>query len=122
MGGVAATLDVTLPWPPSVNHYWAARGKGRYIAPHARAWHREAWSILRAHRCRYTGPVALYMFAYPPDRRRRDLDNLLKAVQDALVAARVIEDDYQVAELHVVRRPPEPPGRVRVVVEPIEPE
>jgi len=120
MGRVVATLDVTLSWPPSVNHYWAARGRGRYIAPHARAWHREAWAILQTQRCRYTGPVALYVFAHPPDRRKRDLDNVLKAIQDALVAAGVLQDDYQVVELHALRRPPEPPGRVRVVVEPIE--
>jgi len=121
MGQVATTMDVTLPWPPSVNHYWAAKGKGRYIAPHARAWHREAWAILQAQRLRYSDPVALYMLAYPPDRRRRDLDNLLKGILDALVAAGVLLDDYQVYELHIVRRPPERPGRVRVIVEPIEP-
>jgi crossover junction endodeoxyribonuclease RusA len=115
-----ATLDVVLPWPPSVNHYWAARRNRRYVSPHARAWHREAWAILQAQRCRYKGPVALYVMAYPPDRRRRDLDNLLKGILDALVGAGVLEDDYQVAEIHAVRRPPERPGKVRVMVEPIE--
>jgi len=120
--GRVATLDVTLPWPPSVNHYWAARGKGRYIAPHARAWHREVWAILKAQRVRYLDDVALYVFAYPPDRRRRDISNILKGIEDAMVKAGILLDDYQVAEIHVIRRPPERPGRVRVIVEPIEPE
>jgi len=103
-----------------VNHYWKARGKRRFLSQKARAWHEEVRLVLGAQRRRYMEPVALYIMAYPPDRRRRDLDNILKGVQDALVFAGVIEDDYQVAELHVLRRPPEPPGRVRVVVEPIE--
>jgi crossover junction endodeoxyribonuclease RusA len=113
-------LDVTLPWPPSVNHYWGARGRRRFLSAKARAWHEEAGVVLRAQRRRYKGPVALYVMAYPPDRRRRDLDNLLKGVLDALVGAGVLKDDYQVAEIHVARRPPERPGKVRVVVEPIE--
>jgi crossover junction endodeoxyribonuclease RusA len=78
------------------------------------------WAILQAQRRRYSGPVALRVFAYPPDKRRRDLDNILKGVQDALVAAGVLLDDYQVDEIHIIRRPPERPGRVQVIVEPIE--
>ncbi|UZX16542.1 RusA family crossover junction endodeoxyribonuclease [Thermus sp. PS18] len=114
------TLDITFPWPPSVNHYWAARGNGRYLSPQAKAWHKEAWALLKAQRVRFTGEVAVYLMAYPPDRRRRDLDNILKAVLDALVKAQVLEDDHQVAELHLVRRPPlGGGGKVRVVVEEI---
>ena len=59
-------LDVSLPWPPSVNHYWGARGHGRYLSPHARAWHKEAWAVLQAKKKHFAGEVALYVFAYPP--------------------------------------------------------
>jgi hypothetical protein len=31
--------------------------------------------------------------AYPPDKRRRDLDNILKCVNDALTHLKAIEDD-----------------------------
>ncbi len=113
-------LNVTLPWPPSVNHYWRARGKRRFLSQKARAWHEEVGVVLRAQRRRYGGPVALYIMAYPPDRRRRDLDNILKGIQDALVFAGIIKDDHQVAEVHVVRQTPARPGKVRVVVEPLE--
>lgn len=41
----------------------------------------------------------------PPDRRRRDLDNLLKAVLDSMQAAAVYYDDSQIDELLVIRRP-----------------
>ena len=112
-------LEATLPWPPSVNHYWAARGNGRYLSPRARAWHREAWVILRSSwRGRpMRGEVVVSIVLYPPDRRRRDIDNLLKAILDALVHAGVLRDDSQVAELHAVRREARRPGGVLVRVE-----
>ena len=124
MGGVSPrakpmALEATLPWPPSVNHYWAARGNGRYLAPHAQRWHKEAWAILRAtwRGKPMQGEVAVLLVLHPPDRRRRDLDNLLKAVLDALVHAGVLQDDSQVAELHAVRREARRPGGVLVRVE-----
>jgi len=112
-------LEVLLPWPPSVNHYWAARGRGRYLSPRAQAWHREAWAVLRAQKNGgpIKGPVAVTLVLHPPDRRRRDVDNVLKAVLDALVKGGVLRDDSQVEELHVVRRAPSPGGSVWLKVE-----
>jgi len=112
-------LEATLPWPPSVNHYWAARGNARYLAPHAQAWHREAWAILRAvwGAKPLTGPVAVTIVLHPPDGRRRDVDNVLKALLDVLVHGGVLQNDAQVEELHVVRRPPARPGKVMVRVD-----
>jgi crossover junction endodeoxyribonuclease RusA len=69
---------------------------------------------------RYSGEVAVYVFAHPPDRRKRDLDNITKALLDALVGAGVLKDDHQVAVLYVERRPFERPGKVRLVVGAIE--
>jgi crossover junction endodeoxyribonuclease RusA len=86
-------LEVKLPWPPSVNHYWKARGSRRFISPIAKAWLDEAILLLRAARVRFDGPVKVSMFLSPPDRRRRDGDNLEKAVMDSLVKAGVIQDD-----------------------------
>jgi crossover junction endodeoxyribonuclease RusA len=39
--------------------------------------------------------------AFRPDNRRRDLDNLLKAVLDALTAAEVWDDDSQITDLRI---------------------
>jgi len=44
---------------------------------------------------RYSGPVVLNVRCYFPDARRRDGDNVLKSVQDALNGF-VYVDDYQV--------------------------
>lgn len=42
------------------------------------------------------GPVRVSVEFYPPDRRRRDCVNLLKALHDALELAEVVEDDAQI--------------------------
>jgi crossover junction endodeoxyribonuclease RusA len=113
-------IHATLPWPPSVNHYWKANGKRRYISPQARQWLEEAlWLLKQARNGRATirSEVAVRIVAYPPDRKKRDLDNLLKALLDALKKAEVIGDDHQVADLHMKRRASEKPGKVQVVVE-----
>ena len=43
------------------------------------------------------------ILAKPPDRRRRDLDNILKALLDSIVHAGVIEDDSQIDEIQITR-------------------
>jgi crossover junction endodeoxyribonuclease RusA len=115
-----SALKATLPWPPSVNHYWKSNGTRRYISPQARQWLEEAlWLLKQARGGRPTiqGEVAVRIVAYPPDHRKRDLDNLLKPILDALTKSGIIEDDYQVADLHMTRRASEKPGKVQVVVE-----
>jgi crossover junction endodeoxyribonuclease RusA len=116
-------IHATLPWPPSVNHYWKSSGKRRYISPQARQWLEEAlWLLTKARDTRPTiqGEVAVSITVYPPDRRKRDLDNLLKPILDALAKSGVIEDDYQVAGLHIERFCPEKPGRVEVLIDETE--
>jgi hypothetical protein len=46
-----------------------------------------------------TGPLELDVLLFPPDHRRRDLDNPLKAILDALEHAGLYADDAQVARL-----------------------
>lgn len=49
--------------------------------------------------------VGVEIQAFPPDSRRRDLDNALKAVCDGLQAGRLIVDDSQIDDLRIVRGP-----------------
>lgn len=58
--------------------------------------------------------LAVEVEAYPPDRRRRDLDNIGKALLDSLEAASVFEDDGQIDDLRIVRCDVAKPGRVVV--------
>lgn len=53
-----------------------------------------------------SGPVAVMLDFYPPDRRKRDLDNQFKCLFDSIVNAGCIEDDACITELHAYKREP----------------
>ena len=54
-------------------------------------------------------PVELYIELYPPDRRRRDVDNSLKCLLDAFTHGGLYEDDSLIHKLIVVKREIMPP-------------
>lgn len=105
-------LTLTLPWPPSVNALYATVHGRRVLSKAGREYHQAvhksvvmqvgrnpcaANSLFGLARVAYTAEV------YPPDRRRRDLSNLVKALEDALTYAKVWDDDSQVDRLTIVR-------------------
>jgi len=45
----------------------------------------------------------LELYIYPPDKRRRDIDNLCKGAIDSLQFSEVIVDDFYIDELYVKR-------------------
>ncbi len=112
-------MRLTLPWPPSVNHYYRRVGPRTLISRKGREYRREVCGLLAQggnHEPPTTGRIALAMDAFPPDRRRRDLDNLLKAAQDSLAHGGVYEDDSQIDLLAVRRRDPVKNGRVQIQI------
>ncbi len=118
------SLMLVLPFPPSVNHYWcwvpARLGGGMRVGARGKAFRREVIAIAHGQRARpFGGALAVTIDAFPPDRRRRDGDNLLKATLDALEAAHVFHDDAQVKRLTVQMREPSPPGRIEVHIAPL---
>lgn len=62
------------------------------------------------------GKVKMTIEAWRPDNRRRDLDNLLKAVLDALGHAGVYHDDSLVMDLRIYWAP-EIGGMLKVKIE-----
>jgi len=48
-----------------------------------------------------TGPIKVEIIAYRPDNRKRDLDNLLKAVLDGMARGMIYEDDAQIKDLSI---------------------
>jgi crossover junction endodeoxyribonuclease RusA len=49
----------------------------------------------------FAGKLKVEIEAFRPDKRRRDLDNLLKAVLDGLTHAGVWEDDSNIVDLRI---------------------
>lgn len=68
------------------------------------------------------GNLAVAMELYPPDRRRRDVDNYSKAVLDALTHARLWRDDSQVKRQTVTVRESKAGGQVVLTISALEDE
>ena len=63
------------------------------------------------------GDVSVEIDLYPPDRRRRDIDNPLKCLLDSMTHAGVYEDDSQIKDIELHMREPMPPeGLVHVTL------
>ena len=123
MLGEVMKYDLTLPWPPSINHYYGRRPKGGvYIKAAGKAF-RQAVCVMMAARGvnPLQGDLSLLMWVWPPDKRRRDLDNLQKATQDALQHGGAYHDDCQIAEYSVKRMQPVKGGKVVVRISTIPP-
>lgn len=107
--GEMQVLVYKLPWPPSVNHYWRrvlVSGKPRtLLSKEGREFKQAAvGAVLQQRRgpsAPLSGRLAIAVTLFPPDRRRYDLDNRLKAVLDSLTEARVWEDDRHVKIIHL---------------------
>jgi crossover junction endodeoxyribonuclease RusA len=104
---------ITLPWPPSVNRLYRKWGGHMVLAPAARAYKKSVRLRLLGHIKPTTGRVDLTVRLFPPDKRRRDIDNILKCLLDALQGS-IYENDSQVWHLDLTRREPARPGRVEI--------
>ncbi len=115
-------IHLELPWPPSVNRYWRNVGGRVLVSKEGKAYRsRVAVSVLW--QCSGPYPIfgkgarlAVIIRAFPPDKRKRDLDNLFKAVLDAMEWRRkypigIYPNDSQIDRLSISRSwPLEPPA------------
>lgn len=111
-------IMLTLPLPPTINHYYGQRPRGgRYIKPAGMAFRQAVAEIVAdAGHKTLQGRVSLFAAIYPADKRRQDIDNRAKSLQDALTHAGVWLDDEQIDELHLVRKEVIKGGQVKVFI------
>lgn len=115
-------IALTLPLPPTINTYYGMRPHGgRFVKPAGLAFRLEVAEIVAAagHKT-LEGRISLFAAIYPADRRKQDLDNRAKSLQDALTHAGVWLDDEQIDELHLVRREVIKGGMVKVVISQVD--
>lgn len=113
-------ITLELPYPPSVNHYYRRVGPRTLISREGRTYRDRVASHLLVLSVRpLEGRIRMRIEVYPPDNRRRDLDNLLKSLWDALQKGGAYRDDSQVVRFEVEKRETLPGGKVIVAIEEI---
>lgn len=98
-------ITLYLPWPPTVNNYYAHTRNGVFISKKGRQYSNKIATELeeQANGINLYDPVFMEVKMFPPDRRRRDLDNHMKALQDSLVKNGLLEDDSLIDQLFIYR-------------------
>ena len=97
-------ISITLPWPPSVNHYWFRNKNGSMrVGEKGVLFRNSVAEIVAAAGIAgdMTSLITVTIEAHAPDKRRRDIDNVAKAILDSLTHAGVWGDDDQVDDLRM---------------------
>jgi len=108
-------IELELPWPPTINNYFGYHGSRRFVAKRGKDF-REHVGILCMGKDLQVGRLKLYIEAYVPDKRKRDLDNVLKALLDALQHGGLFKDDSQIDDLHIVRKEAVEDGLIKITL------
>lgn len=105
-----------LPYPPTINHYYYRQKNGAvYIGIEGKIY-RKAVAV-NLNLCKpIVGKIKIHIDVYPPDKRRRDLDNINKCLLDSIQCAGIIKDDYDIDELSMKRHPPIKGGKVKITM------
>lgn len=98
-------ITVDLPWPPSLNHLYASVNGRKVLSKSGRLYR---WAVLqevnKVKPAKFESQrLSVQIDAFPPDRRKRDLDNMLKCALDGLTNAGLWEDDSQIDHLSIRR-------------------
>lgn len=111
-------IRLELPFPPTNNHLTTV-ARGRRISSAKCRQYRSA--ALAAIGSQYGRPItdrlAVTVDLYAPTRAKRDIDNYVKAVLDAITVAQIWEDDSQIDQLVINRRPVIKGGKCIVTIQ-----
>jgi crossover junction endodeoxyribonuclease RusA len=103
-------ITLHFPFPPSLNHYWRHNRGRTHISAEGREYRNAvAWICKEDGIKCITNKLKVSIYVQRPDKRRRDLDNLIKVVLDAMQHGGVYVDDSQIEDLSI-RWGPEIPG------------
>ena len=99
-------IQLKVPFPNSTNSHWKiARGR-HYISQKGVKFRQDVLNKVRLQGIKpFTGRLCVEVNLYPPDKRKRDIDNFGgKSLMDALMHAGVFVDDEQIDKLIVERK------------------
>ena len=113
-------IELMLPFPPSTNTVWRNLRGRTLLSKRGREFRKTVGAMVGQ---QYIGlplesRLAVTVTLYPPDRRKRDIDNYGgKALLDALTHAQVWADDEQIDRLTIIRGDNTKGGRCLVCIE-----
>jgi crossover junction endodeoxyribonuclease RusA len=108
-------MKITLPYPPTNNHFYAVVRGRKIISAEGRAYKLAVGMVCLSKRIKpIDGDVTVTFRAFRP-RKTGDLDNLFKGLFDAL-KGHVWHDDKQIVEIHAHRADDKDNPRVEVDV------
>lgn len=109
-------INLKLPWPPSLNHYYRMVAGRMLISKEGRDYCEEIGDLLSGGFDPITGRIGVTIQCHAPDNRRRDLDNVFKCLGDSLTKAGIWKDDSQIDDLRLIRRDSVKGGMVLVEI------
>lgn len=106
---------LTLPLPPSVNHYWTRSKHGMFLTERARTFkHEVAIICVEGDVTPLDGEISIHMEVYRK-HTSSDLDNFAKAILDGL-QGHCYHNDAQIVEMYARRHDDKKNPRVVVIV------
>ena len=107
--------QIELPYPPSVNHYKkvgrpSVSKNGYWYTPmvnttETKVYYWQVFMKIKSKGLESFGDAKIYVEVdvYPPDKRKRDLDGILKVLLDSMQKGGLYDDDHQICRLLVTR-------------------
>ena len=94
-------IILNLTFPPSTNTYWRHVGNKILLSKKGREYKSAVYAAVKLSGVKKLPDVDLQIkiLAYPPNKRKRDLDNIFKSLFDALGYAGVYSDDSQIKKI-----------------------
>jgi len=89
-------IELEISFPPSANSIWRSFGNRNILSKPYRVWRELAALEIETQmkgQDRISGPYHMCIDLDRRDRRRADLSNRIKALEDSLVLCRVVQDD-----------------------------
>ena len=118
-------IVMELPYPPTVNTYWRhvirSNKQGKpipivLISKRGRAYKKTVALLLAVAKVRpLCGALKVCVKFYPPDKRKRDLDNCFKGLFDSLIPF-AYKDDSQIKKIVAEMLEPIKGGRVIIEI------
>lgn len=119
--------EIELPYPHSVNHIYGYVALGRnklkkYLTKEYKKYREQvARAIVDSGLPQITGAIALRIYIYTPDRKKRDLDNVNKALFDSCTEGKLWDDDSFVVYSESFKYyDPDKQGRVVLKIKQVE--